>query len=217
MEYMFTLFDGVRIDHFRGLESYYSIPADANTARDGEWVKGPSHDFIDKLKEISQGKLIIAEDLGDITPEVNELLEYSTFPGMRVFQFGFLGDRESPHLVHNFNKNCIAYTGTHDNNTTLGFLWECDESTRNEIIDYISGDRNDWSSCCERIVRYMLASHADTVIIPIQDIFVFGADTRMNTPGTTKNNWQYRITEDQLCRVDTEKFRHYNHLYGRIQ
>ena len=215
ISYMLTLFDGVRIDHFRGLESYWSIPANAKTAKQGKWVKGPSRDFINKIKEVAKDKLIIAEDLGDITPAVDSLLKYSKFPGMRVFQFGFLGDRESSHLPHNFERNCIAYTGTHDNNTMLGYMWECDDNTRREICDYVGGNEHDLNYTCERIIRTMLATCADTVIFPIQDIFVFGADTRMNTPGTVTSNWGYRITKEQLLSVDMGKYRYLNFIYGR--
>ncbi len=215
IEYMLTLFDGVRIDHFRGLASYWSVPASAKTAKEGKWVKGPGRAFIDKIREVAGDKLIIAEDLGDITPDVNSLLKYSKFPGMRVFQFAFLGDRQSPHLPHNYPKNCIAYTGTHDNNTLLGHVWEVNEKDRSEMFDYCNCDKNDWSRSCEMIIKTMLASHADTVIFPIQDLLVYGADTRMNTPGTSEKNWAYRITKEQLCTIDRQKYRYLNMLYGR--
>lgn len=216
IEYMLTLFDGVRIDHFRGFESYWSIPAGALTAKEGKWVKGPGRSLINKIREIAGDRLIIAEDLGDITPEVIDLLKYSGFPGMRVFQFAFLGDKESPHLPHNYIDNCIAYTGTHDNNTLLGYIWEMDEASRKRALAYCGGYEEDWSIGCKKIIGAMLASHAGTVIIPIQDIFVFGADTRMNTPGTAKNNWAYRITAEQLGNVNRKYFYSLNELYSRI-
>ena len=216
IKYMLTLFDGVRIDHFRGLESFWSIPSNAVTAKEGHWVKGPGEHFIDRIRKIADGKLIIAEDLGDITAEVDALLRYSGFPGMRVVQFAFLGDRESPHLPHNYVKNCIAYTGTHDNNTLLGHVWEMDAESRVELFDYCGYSGEDWNQSCIAIMKTVLASHADTAIFPIQDIFVYGCDTRMNTPGTTTNNWAYRITKDQLMKVSSERFRYYNTLYGRL-
>lgn len=215
IEYMLTLFDGVRIDHFRGFESYWSIPAEALTAKEGKWVKGPGKSLINKIREVANGKLIIAEDLGDITPEVVSLLEYSGFPGMRVFQFAFLGDKNSPHLPHNFTDNCIAYTGTHDNNTLLGYVWELDDRTRRTVLDYCGGWEEDWNVGCKKIIKTMLSSHADTVILPIQDILGYGADTRMNTPGTAKNNWAYRITQEQLNSIDRGYFKHLNELYTR--
>ena len=214
--YMLTLFDGVRIDHFRGLQAFWSVPAAAKTAKEGKWVKGPSKSLIKKLKEVAGDKLIIAEDLGVITEDVQELLEYSGFPGMRVFQFGFMGEENSPHQPHNYPENCIAYTGTHDNNTLLGYVWELDKPTRNTVLEYCGGYHENWNIGCERIIRTMLQSHASTVILPIQDIFVYGKDTRMNTPGTSKDNWAYRITSEQLRAVDTEKFKKLNKLYSRI-
>ena len=215
IEYMLTLFDGVRIDHFRGFESYWSIPASAKTAKEGAWVKGPGRAIVDKIKEIADGRLIIAEDLGDITPEVERLLKYSKFPGMRVFQFAFLGDRESPHLPHNYIKNCISYTGTHDNNTLLGYVWEMDAESRRQVFEYCNCETDDWNRGCVMIIKTMMASHSDTVIFPIQDIFVYGADTRMNTPGTSKSNWAYRVTRDQLATIDSALFKDLNRLYGR--
>jgi len=215
IEYMLTLFDGVRIDHFRGFEAYWSIPAEAKTAKEGKWVKGPGRAIVDKIKEIAAGRLIIAEDLGDITPEVERLLKYSRFPGMRVFQFAFLGDSETPHLPHNYVKNCISYTGTHDNNTLLGYVWEMEENTRRQVFEYCNCETDDWNRGCVMIIKTMMASHSDTVIFPIQDIFVYGADTRMNTPGTSESNWAYRITREQLSCVDRGKFLRLNRLYGR--
>lgn len=215
ISYMLTLFDGVRIDHFRGFEAYWSIPANAKSAKEGMWVKGPDRDIVDKIKEIAGNRLIIAEDLGDITPEVEELLKYSKFPGMRVFQFAFLGDKNSPHLPHNYIKNCISYTGTHDNNTLLGYVWEMDADTRKQVFEYCNCETDDWSRGCIMIIKTMMASHSDTVIFPIQDIFVYGADTRMNTPGTSESNWAYRITRDQLLSIDRKKFARLNRLYGR--
>lgn len=214
--YMLTLFDGVRIDHFRGLEAFWSIPAEAESTKQGEWVSGPGKALIDKIKSVAGEKLIIAEDLGDITPEVYELLEYSGFPGMRVFQFAFLGDLETVHLPHNYTSNCVAYTGTHDNNTLLGYVWELDRATRDKVLEYCGGYVDDWNVGCMNIIRTMLASHAQRIIFPIQDIFVYGADTRMNTPGTAKNNWAYRITKEQLEKVNIRRFYELNHLFGRI-
>ncbi len=215
IDYMLTLFDGVRIDHFRGFEAYWSVPVAAKTAKEGKWVKGPGRALVDKIRAIAGDRLIIAEDLGDITEGVVNLLKYSKFPGMRVFQFGFLGDKNSPHLPHNYIKNCIAYTGTHDNNTLLGYVWELDPQSRAQVLTYCNCDSEDWNRGCEMIVKTMMASHADTVIFPIQDILVYGADTRMNTPGTAKNNWAYRITKDQLATVNRNRFRALNELYGR--
>ena len=216
IQYMLTLFDGIRIDHFRGLESYWSVPVAAKTAKEGKWEKGPGRALIDAIRNVAGDRLIIAEDLGDITPQVHNLLRYSKFPGMRVLQFAFLGELQSPHLPHNYPQNCVAYSGTHDNNTLLGYVWEMPAESRERLLCYCNCQSAEWRDACEQIIKSLMASHADTVIFPIQDIFAYGADTRMNTPGTDTNNWAYRITREQLFAVDTKKFRFFNELYGRI-
>lgn len=213
--HMLTLFDGVRIDHFRGFEAYFSIPSGAENARMGKWIKGPGRSIIDVIRAEAKDKLIIAEDLGDITPEVSALLEYSGFPGMRVLQFAFLGDEKTPHLPHNYDKNTVVYSATHDNNTLLGYIYELDNSTRDRVFDYFGYKGNDFCAACEKIKRSLLASPADTVIFPIQDILVYGADTRMNTPGVANGNWAYRLTRDQLFSIDRKKYFYLNKLYGR--
>lgn len=215
ISFMTELFDGVRIDHFRGIESYYSIPAGAVTAKDGKWNKGPGAALIEALKQAAGGKLLIAEDLGDITPEVRKLADESGLPGMRVLQFAFLGDPGSAHLPHNYDNNCVAYTGTHDNNTLLGYIWELDEKTRAYVTDYF-GYGGDWDACYDSIVRSMTASHAGLVIFPVQDLLYYGSDTRFNTPGKAEGNWAYRITHSQLDKIDKTKLLHWNKIYGRI-
>ena len=215
IEYMLTLFDGVRIDHFRGFESYFSIPAKAKTAKEGKWVKGPGRALIDAIRESIGDKIIIAEDLGDITPRVESLRKYSTFPGMRVLQFAFLGDENTPHLPHNFDKNTVAYTGTHDNNTLLGYIWELDNATRERIFNYFGYKGDNFSEACEVILKALMRSVADTVIFPIQDLLIYGADTRMNTPGKAEGNWAYRLTRKQLFSLDRKKYAELNKLYGR--
>ncbi len=214
LSFMLELFDGVRIDHFRGLESYYSIPRGEPTAKNGKWVKGPGMSLLRALAPIAQDKLMIAEDLGDITPQVKALVEKSGYPGMRVLQFGFLGDRETPHLPHNYDENCVAYTGTHDNNTLLGYVWELDDSTRARLLAYC-GYEGDWNRGYDAILRTMFASHARLLMLPVQDLLLFGRDTRLNTPGSSDDNWSYRITRDQLYALSTQKFADWNELYGR--
>ena len=216
IRFMTELFDGVRIDHFRGLESYYSIPTGETTARNGKWVKGPGMSLIRALKEVCPDRLLIAEDLGVITPQVQKLVKDSGFPGMRVFQFGFLGDENSPHLPHNYDNHCIAYTGTHDNNTLLGYIWELDDETRRTVLRYCGYTGDDWDNGYDEILRTMFSSHAGLLILPIQDLLLYGSDTRLNTPGTSDDNWSYRITKEQLERLDKQKFLNWNRLYGRI-
>lgn len=213
--FMTELFDGVRIDHFRGIESFYAVPAAAKTAKEGRWEPGPGEALINAIKQAAGGKLLIAEDLGDITPEVRALVDKSGFPGMRVLQFAFLGDASSPHLPHNYDNNCIAYTGTHDNNTLLGYIWELDKKTRGRVLEYF-GYGGDWDACYDCIVRAMTSSHAGIVIFPVQDLLHYGSDTRLNTPGTAEGNWAYRITKEQLEKIDRKTLRRWNEIYGRI-
>ena len=215
INYMLELFDGVRIDHFRGIEAYWSIPAEAKTAKEGRWIKGPGEDFVDVVRDLAGNKLIVAEDLGDITEDVVNLVSYSGFPGMRVLQFAFLGEVDSPHLPHNYTNNCVAYTGTHDNNTLLGYMWEASDDIRRRVIDYCGYMGEDWDKSYDNIIKAMLVSHAGLVMIPIQDLLNFGSDTRMNIPGSPDGNWRYRITKAQLDNIDRAKYKYYNNLYAR--
>lgn len=215
LKHNLTMFDAVRIDHFRGIESYWSVDGNATTAKDGKWVKGPGEAFVDMAKEVSGEKLIIAEDLGDITKEVIDLVEYSGFPGMRVFQFGFLSDNDNPHQPHNYVDNCIAYTGTHDNNTLLGYVWELSDDTRRGMLEYCGYDSPDWNNGYQSIIRTIFASHANTVILPIQDLLGYGSDTRLNIPGKADGNWQYRVTADQINSIDKNRWRKLNYMYRR--
>ncbi len=214
ISHMSKMFDAVRIDHFRGIESYWAVPASAQTAKEGSWIKGPGMELIEVIKKAAGDTEIIAEDLGDITPEVDKLVKDSGFPGMRVFQFGFLSDGDSLHRPHNYSQNCVAYTGTHDNNTLLGYLWELDENTRLNMLNYC-GHYGDWGSGCASIIRTMFASHAGLIIMPIQDLLGYGSDTRLNIPGKASGNWQYRITREQLDSIDTKRFKALNNLYSR--
>ena len=215
MEFTLTMFDGVRIDHFRGLEAFWSVPATAKSAKEGRWVKGPGRAVIDELRSVAGDRLIIAEDLGDITDEVNELRRYSGFPGMRVFQFAFLGDPVTPHLPHNYTPDSVAYTGTHDNNTLLGYVWELDPPTRAKVFEYCGAPDTDFNRGCEAIIRTLMASSANTLILPVQDMLIFGKDTRMNTPGTQSSNWAWRLTPAQLGSINAQRFLGLNTLFGR--
>ena len=213
---MAKMFDGIRIDHFRAIESFWEIPSSAKTAKEGVMTKGPGMKLINAIKDCNNDTMIIAEDLGSITQDVVKLLEMSGFPGMKVFQFAFLGDKSSTHLPHNYPNNCVAYTGTHDNNTLLGYLWELDSETRKNMLEYCGYKEESWGNGCDAIIRTLLASHAGLVIMPIQDLLGFGADTRLNTPGKPNGNWGYRITKEQLDSIDKKKFRRLNELYSRI-
>ena len=215
ISHMAQMFDGIRIDHFRGIESYWAVPAKAETAKEGSWKKGPGMDLVRAIKEACGNAQLIAEDLGDITPEVQKLVQQSGFPGMRVFQFGFMGQGDNLHRPHHYPKNCVAYTGTHDNNTLLGYLWETEQSVKEEMLRYC-GHYGDWGEGCSSIIRTMMASHADLVIMPIQDLLGYGSDTRLNIPGKSDGNWQYRITKEQLDSINPKHWYELNKLYGRL-
>ncbi|MBR4721054.1 MAG: 4-alpha-glucanotransferase [Clostridia bacterium] len=204
------LYDVVRLDHFRGFEAYYSIPYDAETAREGKWQKGPGKEFFDVIKKHVPDAKIIAEDLGYLTPEVYELLEDCGFPGMKVLQFAFDPYRDNPYLPYNYPKNCVAYTGTHDNDTLIN--WYRAENNKPFIRDYLNVAEDEWVPAA--MIRTILASRADTVIIPIQDYLGYGR--RMNTPGTVgPENWSYRIRGDALNDNLAYHVEHLTRLYKR--
>lgn len=215
LKHNLELFDMVRIDHFRGIESYWSVDGNAKTAKNGKWVKGPAERFVDMAREIAGEDAVIAEDLGDITKEVTDLVKYSKFPGMRVFQFGFLADNDNLHQPHNYPKNCVAYTGTHDNNTLLGYVWELNDEARKGMLEYCGYTSPDWNNGYDSIIRTVFASHADTVIMPIQDLLGYGSDTRLNIPGKADGNWQYRVTAEQLASIDKNRWARLNYIYRR--
>lgn len=215
MDHALEMFDGVRIDHFRAIESYWAVDSEETTAKNGVWRKGPGIDFINAIKENHEDKLIIAEDLGDITDEVRALVDESGFPGMRVFQFGFLDDGDSIHMPHNYIRNSVAYSGTHDNNTLFGFLWESSEDVRRRALEYCGFPGGDWGGACPLFLRTLFESVSDLVIIPIQDFLMYGSDTRINTPGVSGGNWSYRVTKEQLLNANREFFKSLNRIYKR--
>jgi len=185
--------DLVRIDHFRGLESYWQVPAKEKTAVHGRWVKGPGHAFFDDMGDALGDLKIIAEDLGIITPEVIALRDKLGFPGMKILQFAFDPDEKNLYLPYNYETtNCVVYTGTHDNNTTLGWYLgeEGSEHAKSRARRY-ANCHNDCQISWE-FIRMAFASTAALAIIPMQDVLGFGGDCRMNLPGTSKGNWRWR-------------------------
>lgn len=217
ISFMCEFFDTVRIDHFRGLESFYACKPDAENAREGVWMKGPGMELINSLKTVCGEGRLIAEDLGVITPAVRALVDESGFPGMRVMQFGFDGDPENTHIPYNYGKNTVAYTGTHDNNTLLGFIWELDGESRRRVLEYCGYCSDNWDrrESYLAIIRTLLGSVADTVILPMQDVLLYGSDTRMNTPGVDSGNWAWRATREQAAGIDRAFWKHLNTMYGR--
>ena len=202
---MFTMFDAIRVDHFRGFDAYWEIKADEKTAENGRWVKGPGEKLF-KAIEKKLGKLpIIAEDLGVITPSVVKLRDSFGFPGMKVLQFAF-DDPGNGFLPHNYqDSNCIVYSGTHDNDTTLGWYEQAPKDERNYLREYTQSDGSDVSW---QLIRLGMLSVANQAIFPLQDFMELDGEHRMNFPGTTENNWMWRYTDDMLNGLDRNRIRH---------
>ena len=217
MKASLELYDIVRIDHFRGFESYWSIPASEETAINGMWVKGPGRKLFDAFTKALGTQLpIIAEDLGIITPEVEALRDAYGLPGMKVLQFAFGGDASNPYLPHNHIPNCVVYTGTHDNDTTNGWFYAQppEEKTRAHAMRYLHCG---WDAFHKSLNRTALASTAALAILPLQDLLGLGSDARMNTPGTTQGNWKWRVTRQQLDDAPWEELEALCELYGRTK
>ena len=211
---IFSQMDMVRIDHFRGFESYWEIPAAEKTAIKGRWVPGPGLAFFKALD--SKNMSIIAEDLGVITPEVEKLRDALGFPGMKILQFAFDSDMTNPYLPHNYKtSNCVVYTGTHDNDTTVGwYLGEkCTPGARAALNRYANSNGND---IARDMVRIAMASVADLATIPLQDLLGFGSDCRMNTPSTIKNNWRWRCAPGFLNTELSARLKEETEFYNRL-
>jgi 4-alpha-glucanotransferase len=217
--------DLIRLDHFRGFEKYYAIPGHATTAVHGEWLNGPGDRFFGTLKNALGCLPFIAEDLGLITLEVHALRDRWNLPGMRVLQFAFGGDDPAnPFKPFNFIRYCVAYTGTHDNDTIVGWLsnLEGGDSTRTaeqcqmerrNALNYLGCQSEDlpWS-----FMRLISASVADMAIFPLQDVLGLGSEARMNRPATSENNWRWRVMQDQLTPEVAARLRTMTETYGRI-
>lgn len=213
LEECLKLYDIVRIDHFRGFDSYYCIPGESNTAKIGVWRKGPGMDLFRTFKAALGKVPIIAEDLGFLTPSVKRLLKQSTFPGMKILQFAFDSKEESDYLPHNYTHNCVVYTGTHDNDTVLG--WQ--KSAKRADVRFAKKYMN-----CRREFNWAmnitaLSSVADTAILTMQDIIGLGSEARMNIPSTVGGNWKWRVLESQLKKEDFERLKYYTDLYCRTR
>jgi 4-alpha-glucanotransferase len=220
----FELFDIVRIDHFRGFEAYWEVPGDAPTAVTGRWVKGPGASLFEAVTNALGPLPIVAENLGVITPEVEALREQFGYPGMSILQFAFGTDPEAGQFrPHNFPRARVVYTGTHDNDTTIGW-WEssghgdstraADEVAREKAfaLQYLGADGREmnWT-----LIRAALASVADTVIIPLQDVLGLGSEARMNLPGRASGNWRFRFTWDQITPAIVDRLRTMVEIYER--
>jgi len=218
LRFNLSLYDIVRIDHFRGFESFFAIDANAPDAANGEWVKGPGHAFIEavnrELPDAAAGTAIIAEDLGFLTDEVRALLKASGYPGMKVLQFAFDSREPGGYMPYTYDHNCVVYTGTHDNSTTRGWFKSAPpENVRNalEFFDLKNSKEGHWA-----FIRCALSSVAHTAIIPMQDYLGLDDRARMNTPSTLGRNWQWRMLPGAASPALAEEVRRLTVLYGRI-
>ena len=212
--YSAKLYDVVRIDHFRAFSAYYSIPAKDKTAKNGKWVKGAGLDFF-KEAEKKLGKLnIIAEDLGTIDDDVRTLLKATGFPGMKVLQFAFDPESESSYLPHNIDKNCVVYTGTHDNDTIIGYVKDAPANQVKFMKEYLRIGENE--SVNWAVIRSALATSADTVILQMQDFLGLDNSARINTPATSGDNWQWRIGKGCVNDWLAQIIKDYTKLYYRL-
>ncbi|WP_270601689.1 4-alpha-glucanotransferase [Anaerostipes hominis (ex Lee et al. 2021)] len=199
LSHNFLLYDVLRLDHFRGFDEYFVIPADAETAAGGNWEKGPGLDFFKTLKERLGDVKIIAEDLGFLTDSVRELQKEIGYPGMKILEFAFGAWDDSAYLPHKYEENCVVYTGTHDNDTVLGWYGDMPEADKNFLHHYL-----DHSTIVRTgevnldLISLALESRGNTVIIPLQDYLGLGSRARINTPSTVGDNWEWRVTKEQL-------------------
>jgi 4-alpha-glucanotransferase len=216
MQMMFSLYDIVRIDHFRGLVQFWEINAGETTAMNGKWQDVPTREFLNVLKQQSVTFPVIAEDLGTITPDVRQVMEEYGLPGMKVLLFAFGEDNPlNPYLPHNYDRNCIVYTGTHDNNTSRGWLeTEATEEDKRRIHRYVGATMSNEETVAE-LIRLAQSSIADISIIPLQDLLYLGAHARMNHPAKLMGNWKWRVTPAQFEKIPVELLREYARAYGR--
>ncbi len=214
ISYCYRLYDVVRIDHFRGFDEYYFIPYGDTTAEFGHWEKGPGYDIFKVMKEKIGKKPVIAEDLGFLTPSVISLVKKTGYPGMKILQFAFDSREESDYLPHNYSNNSVVYTGTHDNDTTMGWygsLNRQDKAFAKRYLNIKAKKEIYWE-----FIRAALSSVADTAIIPVQDYLGLGSEARVNMPSTLGNNWKWRLRGGQLNDSLAERIREMTKLYGRI-
>lgn len=215
ISYCYKLYDVVRIDHFRGFDEYYNIPFGDTTAEFGRWEKGPGYDLFKVMKKKIGNKPVIAEDLGFLTPTVNQLLKKSSYPGMKVLQFAFDSREESDYLPHNYTANSVVYTGTHDNDTTVGWYQTISRRDRGFARKYLNiktGRELEWN-----FIRAALGSVSDTAVIPMQDYLGLGSEARINVPSTLGTNWKWRMTKGQIPEGLAEKIYDLCKLYGRVR
>ncbi len=206
------LYDMIRLDHFRGFSAYWSVPAGEKTAVRGKWLPGPGRSLFKAIKETLGSLPILAEDLGEITPDVIRLRDGLALPGMKILQFAFADDASNPFLPHNYLENCVAYTGTHDNDTSLGWYAKASEKEKDFCRRYLarSGDNIAWD-----LIRAGWSSVAKMALAPMQDFLNLGSESRMNFPSRADGNWQWRMPYDAISEALVSQISEFNALYRR--
>ncbi|HLY67266.1 MAG TPA: 4-alpha-glucanotransferase [Chloroflexota bacterium] len=210
---LLELVDIVRIDHFRGLAAYWAVPADAPTAETGEWVQGPGAGLFEEISRHLGDLPVVVEDLGLITSDVIKLKEQLSFPGMKVLQYAFDGSPDNPYLPHNYRRECIVYTGTHDNDTTVSWYELLPEAERGTVRRYLGQDGQDiaW-----KLIRLAHQSVARVALYPVQDLLSLGNDARFNFPGKRDGNWSWRLPQDSLTDQLAGRLHELTATYGRL-
>ena len=209
-------YDILRLDHFRGFESYWSVPAKEKTARNGKWISSPGIELFQAIHTAFPKAKLVAEDLGIITDKVKQLISAVGLPKMAVLHFAFGSGADNPYLLHNFDPNTVVYCGTHDNDTTLGWYHQLDENTQDHVRRYlsVSGNYIGWD-----LIRAAIQSTANIAIVTLQDLMNIGSEARFNLPGTQMGNWQWRYLPEQLDTLMNESsvyLKDLLELYGRI-
>lgn len=208
-----SLYDIIRIDHFRGFEAYWAVPFGDETAQNGSWQKGPGIDLFNAIKKELGDLPIIAEDLGHLTEEVINLRNETGFPGMKILGFAFDSNEENDYLPHTYIKNCVVYTGTHDNDTLIGWFEKANESDRNFTREYLN--IADHSEINWAILKGAWRSVASIAIAPVQDFLGLGSEARINTPGVASGNWQWRLKDGLLTDELAQRIGRITKIYGR--
>ncbi|MCK5345209.1 MAG: 4-alpha-glucanotransferase, partial [Candidatus Heimdallarchaeota archaeon] len=215
MAKMYELVDIIRIDHFRGFEAYWEIQGGAETAIVGQWLKAPGHKLFTILKEKLGDLPILAEDLGVITKEVEELRDAFEFPGMKILQFAFGDDMEEKFLPHNHIENCVVYTGSHDNDTTRSFF-ETEKQNGSGIYEWAQYYMNYYGDdMVFAAIKTAYSSVANIVVIPLQDMLNLGNEARMNFPGTLGGNWTWRFSDEHITSELVDTYKKMSGIYGR--
>ena len=213
LAHCFDIYDIVRIDHFRGFDEYWAVPYGDETAENGEWKKGPGYRLFEVMKRTLGNRPVIAEDLGFLTPGVLKLVKRTGYPGMKVLQFAFDAGGESDYLPHNYNNNCVVYTGTHDNDTVNGWIASMGRKDLAFARKYLNVRRN--ADIRESLIRTALASVADTAVIPMQDYLGLGGEARINLPSTLGGNWEWRMERGACSEALSSHMLELAQVYGR--